>query len=261
MIDYHMHSTVSFDGQAAPEEMARAAAQAGLKEICFTDHVDYDPLGQLGVMAFDTAVYNAAYDDLEVPGLKIRRGMEFGLTHNNREQFREDLKRRPFDFVLGSIHFVDDLDVYFKEFWQGKTVFEAERRYLEATLDCVQIHDDFDVLAHLTYIGKSRSHHAPRTVPYAEHRELLDEILRVLARKGKGLEMNTSGMDRCGGFLPTADYFRRFKELGGEIVTVGSDAHDSQRVGQYSFEACEILKDIFGYVCTFEGRKPIFHKL
>ncbi|MBP3672967.1 MAG: histidinol-phosphatase HisJ family protein [Oscillospiraceae bacterium] len=261
MFDYHMHSTVSFDGQAAPEEMARAAAQAGLKEICFTDHVDYDPLGQLGVMAFDTAVYNAAYDDLEVPGLKIRRGMEFGLTHNNREQFREDLKRRPFDFVLGSIHFVDDLDVYFKEFWQGKTVFEAERRYLEATLDCVQIHDDFDVLAHLTYIGKSRSHHAPRSVPYEEHRELLDEILRVLARKGKGLEMNTSGMDRCGGFLPTADYFRRFKELGGEIVTVGSDAHDSQRVGQYSFEACEILKDIFGYVCTFEGRKPIFHKL
>ena len=261
MFDYHMHSTVSFDGQAAPEEMARAAAQAGLKEICFTDHVDYDPLGQLGVMAFDTAVYNAAYDDLEVPGLKIRRGMEFGLTHNNREQFREDLKRRPFDFVLGSIHFVDDLDVYFKEFWQGKSVFEAERRYLEATLDCVQIHDDFDVLAHLTYIGKSRSHHAPRSVPYEEHRELLDEILRVLARKGKGLEMNTSGMDRCGGFLPTADYFRRFKELGGEIVTVGSDAHDSQRVGQYSFEACEILKDIFGYVCTFEGRKPIFHKL
>ena len=261
MFDYHMHSTVSFDGQEAPEEMARAAAQAGLKEICFTDHVDYDPLGQLGVMAFDTAVYNAAYDDLEVPGLKIRRGMEFGLTHDNGEQFREDLKRRPFDFVLGSIHFVDDLDVYFKEFWQGKSVFEAERRYLEATLDCVQIHDDFDVLAHLTYIGKSRSHHAPRTVPYAEHRELLDEILRILAQKGKGLEMNTSGMDRCGGFLPTADYFRRFKELGGEIVTVGSDAHDSQRVGQYSFEACEILKDIFGYVCTFEGRKPIFHKL
>ena len=261
MFDYHMHSTVSFDGQASPVEMARAAAQAGLKEICFTDHLDYDPLGQMGVMAFDTAVYNAAYDDLEVPGLKIRRGMEFGLTHNNREQFREDLKRRPFDFVLGSIHFVDDLDVYFKEFWQGKTVFEAERRYMEATLDCVQIHDDFDVLAHLTYIGKSRSHHAPRPVPYAEHREFLDEILRILAQKGKGLEMNTSGMDRCGGFLPTADYFRRFKELGGEIVTVGSDAHDSQRVGQYSFEACEILKDIFGYVCTFEGRKPIFHKL
>ena len=82
-----------------------------------------------------------------------------------------------------------------------------------------------------------------------------------MAAKGKGLELNTSGMDRCGGFLPTPEYFRRFKELGGEIVTIGSDAHRSDRVGQYSSQACQVLADIFGYVCTFEGRKPIFHKL
>ena len=92
-------------------------------------------------------------------------------------------------------------------------------------------------------------------------RPVNNEILKVLVAKGKGLEMNTSGVDRCGGFLPTADYFRRFRELGGEIVTVGSDAHRCDRVGQYSLEACEVLKDIFGYVCTFEDRKPIFHKL
>jgi histidinol-phosphatase (PHP family) len=73
--------------------------------------------------------------------------------------------------------------------------------------------------------------------------------------------MNSSGVDRTGGFLPTADVVRRFRELGGEIVTIGSDAHKSDRVGQYSKEACDILKDIFGYVCTFEDRKPIFHKL
>ena len=261
MFDYHMHSRVSFDGHHTGLAMAQAALTAGLKEICFTDHLDYDPLGKMGVLAFDTAAYNAEYDNLELPGLKIRRGMEFGMTPDNRAQFREDLKRRPFDFVLGSIHFVDDLDVYFKEYWHDKTVFEAERRYLEATLDCVRIHDDFDVLAHLTYIGKTSSHHAPRPVPYEEHRELVDEILKTIAQKGKGLEMNSSGVDRCGGFLPTADYFRRFKELGGEIVTVGSDAHTASRVGQYSKDACDILKDIFGYVCTFEDRKPIFHKL
>lgn len=261
MFDYHMHSRVSFDGHCTGAEMALAAQRAGLQEICFTDHLDYDPLEQMGVMAFDTAAYNAEYDHLEVPGLKIRRGMEFGMTVDNREQFQKDLTRREFDFVLGSIHFVDDLDVYFQEFWTDKTVFEAERRYLEATLDCVRIHEDFDVLAHLTYIAKARSHHAPRPVPYGEHRDIVDEILRELARKGKGLEMNTSGMDRCGGYLPTADYFRRFRELGGEIVTVGSDAHDIRRVGQYSREACDILMDIFGYVCTFEERKPIFHKL
>ena len=261
MFDYHMHSRVSFDGHDTGESLAKAALSRGLKEICFTDHLDYDPLGQMGKLDFDTVAYNEEYDHLEIPGLKIRRGMEFGMDVHNVAQFREDLKRRHFDFVLGSIHFVDDLDVYFPEYWEGKTIFQAERRYLEATLESVRLHDDFDVLAHLTYIGKTTSHHAPRCVPFAEHRELIDEILKVLVAKGKGMEMNTSGVDRCGGFLPTADYFRRFKELGGEIVTVGSDSHRCDRVGQYTFEACEILKDIFGYVCTFEDRKPVFHKL
>ncbi len=261
MFDYHMHTVVSFDGHDRGLQMAQAAKAAGLKEICFTDHLDYDPLGKMGVLAFDTAAYNAEYDALEVPGLKIRRGMEFGMTVDNRAQFKKDLQRRPFDFVLGSIHFVDDLDVYFQEFWEGKTLIEAERRYLESTLECVKLHDDFDVLAHLTYIAKATANPAPRPVSYGEHREIVDEILKVVAAKGKGLEINTSGVDRCGGFLPTADYFRRFKELGGQIVTIGSDAHTASRVGQYSFEACSILKDIFGYVCTFEERKPIFHKL
>lgn len=261
MFDYHMHTIVSFDGHDRGIQMAQAAKAAGLKEICFTDHLDYDPLGKMGILAFDTDRYNAEYDTLEVPGLKIRRGMEFGMTVDNRAQFQADLNRRHFDFVLGSIHFVDDLDVYFDEYWKDKSVFEAERRYLEATLDCVRLHDDFDVLAHLTYIGKTSSHHAPRCVPYAEHEDLIDEILKTLAAKGKGMEMNTSGVDRCGGFLPTEDFFRRFKEFGGEIATIGSDAHTASRVGQYSFEACEILKSIFGYVCTFEDRKPIFHKL
>lgn len=261
MFDFHMHSRVSFDGHDTGLQMALAAKEAGLKEICFTDHLDYDPLGKMGVLAFDTDSYNREYNELEVPGLVIRRGMEFGMDTGNLELFRKDLQRRPFDFVLGSIHFVDDLDVYFDEYWDGKTVFEAERRYLEATLESVQLHNDFDVLAHLTYIAKARCHPAPRPVPYEEHREIIDEILKVLVRKGKGLEMNTSGVDRAGDFLPGPQMVRRFRELGGEIVTVGSDAHRANRVGQYSHEACEILKDVFGYVCTFAERKPVFHKL
>ena len=260
MYDFHMHSRVSFDGHDTGEAMARAALKAGLEEICFTDHVDYDPSGSIGDMAFDTARYNAEYDALELPGLKIRRGMEFGMTRENVSQFPQELKRRKFDFVLGSIHFVDGMDVYYEPFWRGKTVWQAERRCLEETLACVQLHSDFDVLAHLTYIGKTLAHPAPRPVPYEEHREIVDEILRILAQKGKGLELNTSGLDRCGGFLPTADYFRRFRELGGETATVAPDAHRTDRVGQYSREACTLLKEIFGYVCTFEDRKPIFHK-
>ena len=261
MFDYHMHSRVSFDGHDTGLDMAKAALAAGLKEICFTDHVDYDPLGRMGKLDFDTETYNAEYDHLEIPGLKICRGMEFGMDIHNLERFKKDLQRRDFDFVLGSIHFVDDLDVYFEPYWHGKTIFQAERRYLEATLESVKLHDDFDVLAHLTYISKAKYHPASRPVPYKEHWEIIDEILRVLAAKGKGMEMNTSGVDRCGDFLPSADIFRRFKELGGEIVTVGSDSHTCSRVGQHSHDACGILQDIFGYVCTFQDRRPIFHKL
>lgn len=261
MFDYHMHTRVSFDGSDSGARMAKAALDKGLKEICFTDHIDYDPLAKEQTMAFDTAAYNAEYEGLELPGLKIRRGMEFGMDLTNLAQFKQDLRRRPFDFVLGSVHFVDDVDVYYESYWAGKTQFQAERRFLEQTLACVELHEDFDVLAHLSFISKAWSNPSKRLLPYEEHRQIVDEILKVLVRKDKGLEMNTSGVDRCGGFLPTREYFCRFRELGGRIVTVGSDAHNSGRVGQYTHEACEILRDIFGYVCTFEGRKPIFHRL
>ena len=261
MFDFHMHSQVSFDGHDSAHRMVQAAADKGLREICFTDHIDYEPGAQKQTMVFDTGLYHETYDHLEYPQVMIRRGMEFGMLPDNAAQFKEDLKRAEFDFVLGSVHFTDGIDIYFEPYWTGKTIWQAERRYLEETLACVQAHDDFDVLGHLTYISKARAHPSPRPVPYEEHREIVDEILRVLVRKGKGMEMNTSGVDRCGDFLPYDVYFRRFKELGGEIVTVGSDAHTWGRVGQYTDRACAILKDIFGYVCTFEGRQPIFHKL
>ena len=261
MFDFHMHSRVSFDGHDTGLQLAQAAVQAGLKEICFTDHRDFLRKEREQTMLFDPAAYSAEYDALEVPGLTIRRGVEYGLYNDNAERMRQELKQRNYDFVLGSIHFVDDIDVYFAEYWQGKTVFEAQRRYFETMLECVRVHEDFDVLSHMTYLHKGAGSPVKTPLPLDDHREIIDEILRILAAKGKGLELNTSGMDRCGGFLPTPDYFRRFKELGGEIVTVGSDAHRADRVGQYSFEACQVLKDIFGYVCTFEGRKPMFHKL
>lgn len=261
MFDFHMHSTVSFDGESAARDMVMAAAAAGLKEICFTDHLDYDPLGLLTNSAFDTEVYNRTYDGLHHPDVKIFRGMEFGMLPDNWETFQSDLQRRHFDFVIGSVHFVDNLDIYYPIFWEGKTMEQAERRCLEQTLQCVKVHDGFDVLGHLTYPSKAAANPTHRPICYDTHRELIDEILRTLVEKGKGLEVNTSGMDVCGAYLPAADYLRRFKELGGEIVTVGSDAHDTRRVGQYCREASNMVQDIFGYVCTFADRKPTFHKI
>lgn len=261
MFDYHMHSKVSFDGKSDALDMALAAKERGLKEICFTDHIDREINVEKEIMVFDQRVYRDTYENLEVPGLKIRRGVEYGIKIGCADQAREDLKRYDYDFVLGSVHFVKELDVYMEPYWEGKNLQEAYREFMEETLACVREHDNFDVLGHLTFICKGRGNPSKELLHYKDYREIVDEILRELVRKGKGMEINTSGMDRCGGFLPTAEFFRRFKELGGEIVTIGSDSHNTERVGQYAGEACEIMKEIFGYVCTFEKRQPIFHKL
>lgn len=257
MYDFHLHSRVSFDGHDTGLAMALAAKEHGMEEICFTDHRDYGPLLN---MVFDPKKYHAEYDHLEVPGLTIRKGMEFGLTPDNMDKLHRDLQGEHYDFVLGSVHFVDGQDVYLKPYFLGKTVFEATRRHLEETLRCVQAHQEYDVLAHLTYIGKSRGNPTHEPVRYEDHRELIDAILAEVARHDKGLEVNTSGIDRCGGSLPTMDMVRRFRELGGKIVTIGSDAHDTDRAGQYCWEMAEQVKKVFGYVCTFENRQPVFHK-
>ena len=260
MFDYHMHTTVSYDGHGLPQEMADAAVAAGLKEICFTDHLDYMIRNPRAETSFRVEDYSRAYDGLTAPGLLIRRGVEVGLTPWNAEDLTADLSKRNYDFVLGSLHFIDDEDPYFPYFWENKTVEQAERMYFEEMYRCLQIHDDFDVLGHLTYISKVRAHPAPRLLPLQDYREIVAEIMKVLIRKGKGMEVNTSGMDRCGDYLPGAEYLRLFKDLGGRIVTVGSDAHAADRVGQYTMDACRMVSEIFGYVCTFENREPIFHK-
>ena len=261
MFDYHMHSRVSFDGHDSGQAMVMAAERAGLREICFTDHMDYVRGAQEQPMIFTEEDYSREYDHLHSTQVKIRRGMEYGLYPDNQAQMARDIARRDYDFVLGSVHFVDDLDVYFTPYWEGKTVFQAQRQYFQGMLACVRAGGDYDVLAHMTYLHKGKGSPVHTPLAYADHAESIDEILRTLAAQGQGLEMNTSGVDRCGGYLPTADYFRRFRELGGQIVTVGSDAHTSDRIGQYTREACQVLKEIFGYVCTFENRQPIFHKL
>ena len=261
MFDYHMHTAVSYDSKETPEAMLQAAANAGLKEICFTDHIDYDPLEPDHKIRFETEDYNRAYNHLQAEGIKIRRGFEFGMLPDNKAVFEQDVKRRHFDFVIGSTHFIDGLDPYFDPFWQCKTMDEAELRYFENVLACVQVHDDFDVLGHLTYISKAWANPTNRAIRFDAYREITDEIMRILVSKGKGMEINTSGKDPVGVFLPSVEYLRRFKELGGQIVTVGSDSHNAERVGQYCMDACKLACEIFGYVCTFEDRKPIFHKL
>ena len=261
MFDFHLHSDISFDSVCPAKEILAAAEQRGLKEICFTDHYEYNDVKDLPHDLFSLERYAEVYGPLSSDTVKIRRGVEFGMTHWNKEEFRALNERMHFDFVIGSVHCAGGSDPYFKEYWDGITPEEGFRKYLLQTLKCVKLHDEFDVLGHINYACKSEYNPTKKPLYYEDYPELCDEIMRILVQKGKGMEINTSGMDRVGEFLPSITYLKRFKELGGEIVTIGSDAHNAERVGQYAQEALDVLREVFGYVCTFENRAPIFHKL
>ena len=261
MFDFHMHSRVSFDSKGDPANMVRVAEERGLREICFTDHYDYNSEPAVAPDLFTVEGYAREYDGLTSNKLLIRRGVEFGLTTWNQKELEWLLSQRQFDFVIGSIHYAGGFDPYYPGYWNGKTLKEAFELYLEQSLACVRVHENYDVLGHLNYVCKSEHNPSHMPLRYEDYSDICDEIMKTVIAKGKGMEINTSGVDRVGDFLPSKTFLKRFKALGGEIVTVGSDAHDPSRVGQYTAEALEILKDIFGYVCTFENRKPLFHKL
>lgn len=261
MFDYHLHSRVSFDSACAPKDIVSAAEKAGLREICFTDHYDFNDAYRDQKDIFTIADYRAAYDNLASQKIKIRRGVEFGITQWNQKECDELLKNYDFDFVIGSVHYAGGYDPYFKEFWTHNGIDAAFERYLLQSLDCAKAHNDFDVLGHLNYVCKSAHNPTGKPLYYSDYADICDEIMKTLADKGIGMEINTSGVDRVGDFLPSIDFLKRFRSLGGEIITVGSDSHDGTRVGQYINEALEIAKEVFGYVCTFEKRRPIFHKL
>ncbi len=261
MFDFHLHSKVSFDSTEEPANIVAMAEKQGLKEICFTDHMDHHYLKDGKHDIFTIEEYNNTYDNLSSDKLKIRHGVEFGLTPWNQTEMDNFLSKRNFDFVLGSIHYADGYDPYYEEYWEHNSYEVAIEKYYQEVLFQVQSHKNFDVLGHLTYICKCSANPFKTPIPYKEKAEITDEIFKTLIANGKGIEVNTSGVDKTGAFLPSLDYIKRFRELGGEIITIGSDAHTASRVGQYTFDAIAMIKEVFPYVCTFENRQPIFQKI
>lgn len=262
MFDFHLHSSVSFDSSEHAFDMVKAAESLGLREICFTDHYEFsDTDGFIAEESFDIENYERVYGAIGSKSVKIGRGVEFGLTDNNQRELDELCQRLDFDFVIGSVHRVNGVDPWYAPFWEKYELYEGFEVYLTRMLDYVRAHDNFDVLGHLTHVSKCPFNVTRTPLLYKDYADVCDEIMRTLAEKGKGMEINTSGVDRVGEFLPSLEFVRRFRELGGEIITVGSDAHNTARVGQYIDGALEIAKDVFGYVCTFEKRRPIIHKL
>lgn len=259
--DFHVHTDFSGDSDTPMEDMVKRAIREGLTKICFTDHMDYNYPEQYSVnFMLDVKSYLDRIEEMTESykdRIKIYKGIELGLVPENGAWYRELLGRYSFDFIIGSSHVVDNLDPYYPEYWEDKEEEKGYRRYFQTILDNMKAFNDFDSYGHIDYIvryGPNKN----RNYTYEKYADLIDEILITLINKEKALEINTSGykygLDQS---HPHKDIIKRYRELGGEYITIGSDAHRPEHLA-YDFKKMEeILKSLgFHYYTIFEQRNP-----
>jgi histidinol-phosphatase (PHP family) len=256
-IDYHMHTRFSADSEASPKEHIQQAIRLGLDEICFTDHRDFyypDCPFELDV---DTYFQELKKLQKEFENqITIKIGLEIGLDLDYIQDINEFVNAYEYDYVVGSIHVIHQTEFYDPAlFFNGKTKEQAHREFFENTLECVKAFDCFDCLGHLDYICRYGPY-PDKSVQHELYQDIIDDIFKVLIKKGKGIEVNTSGYkDRqvCG--FPTFEQVQRYYDLGGRIITVGTDSHTSERVGEHVAEVLSKYQEIgFKDVSTFTKR-------
>lgn len=263
--DTHMHTSFSGDSDAAPESMAAAAARLGLGGICITDHLDIDYPDNPDQFLLDPDAYDTGIRRLQAKfrdRLPIRFGIELGLQPHLAQTYHDLLAAHDFDFVIGSSHVVHGADPYYPAYYQGRSERQAYLEYFASILENVAAFDAFDVYGHIDYVvryGPNKN----RDYSYRAYSEIIDEVLKTLIEKGKGIEINTGGFRYgLGHPNPTEDILKRYREFGGEIITVGADAHAPEDIAFDFQKVPEILKSCgFRYFTVFKNRKPEFIRL
>lgn len=263
--DYHLHSCFSSDSDESITNILDSAIAKGMDSICLTDHMDYDfPITEPGcTFSLDIPGYTKELErfrDIYHEKIKLNIGMELGLQPHISSQNHHLVNSYPFDFVIASTHVVNGADPYHKEYWKNNSIKDSLTVYFNDILTCISNFDDFDVYGHLDYIIR----YIPNksfTFCYDDYSDTIDLILKKLIAMGKGIEINTGGYKYgLNSPNPSITIAKRYRELGGEIITIGSDAHTADYVG-YCFENIpNFLKEAgFNYYNTFENRIPIKH--
>lgn len=276
--DYHTHTYYSDDSDYPMEVLVQDAILKGIDEICFTDHVDYgikgdwedlsdfyDSKQKIGrpVMNVKYGAYHAEISRLqrEYAGkIVLRTGMEFGMQTHTIPQFQKLFSSYPLDFVILSCHQVGDKEFYKDDFQKNLSQKEYNEKYYEEIRKTIAVYKDYCVLGHLDLIKRYDS---VEIYSASNLKDLIEDILKTAIYDGKGIEVNTSSI-RYGlpDWTPSWDILEMYKQLGGEILTIGSDAHEVGHLGAYIPQAMKELKERgFKYICTYEKMKPIFHKL
>lgn len=280
--DYHVHTEFSDDSNYPMEQVIKDAITKGFDELCFTDHVDYgikkdwDEPGemiyrkggagepdQMPVANVDYPVYYKTFQkmkELYQDKISLKFGLEFGMQAHTVEKYEKLFSRYPFDFIILSVHEIEDKEFWDQGFQEGRTQQEYNERYYEEMLYLVQNYHNYSVLGHMDLITR---YDKAGVYPFEKLKPILTKILKIVITDGKGIEVNTSS-HRYGlkDLTPSRDILKLYKELGGKIITIGSDSHKPEHLGAFVDETKEELRSLgFEYICTFDKMKPVYHKL
>lgn len=276
LADYHVHTSFSDDSTYPLRQVALDALRLNLDEVCFTEHVDY------GVKPEWNSPTDARFEDgrpvtncpygpyleeldrvRDELGDKIAllAGLELGVQTTTLEQNRALVERlgERLDFIICSVHQVGNLEFWNGDFQRGRSQEEIHRAYYEELLGVVGAFDGYSVLGHLDLI---RRYDPFGDYPFERVRDVVAEILRRVIADGKGIEVNTSGIRYgLGDFQPSRQVLELYRDLGGTIVTAGSDSHKPEHLGSYLRLAYRELEDLgFEGIWTFHRGEPALHR-
>lgn len=267
--DYHLHSYFSGDSDTPMEDMVLQGLRLGLSELCFTEHMDMDfparTPEEAGMFEVNTDSYLYEFATLKAKyadKISLHFGIELGVQPHLKKELSVYAKSFPFDFIIASSHVCNKKDPYYPAFYEGRSDEEAYREYFSSILDNIKAFQNFDVYGHLDYVvryGVTKD----ADYSYDKYKDILDAVLEALLEHEKGIEINTGAIGYDLRELnPCTALIRRYRKLGGEIITIGSDAHKPEVIARGFDRAAAVLRECgFKYYTTFENRMPEFHRI
>ncbi len=267
IFDSHTHSDNSPDAQHSVTFMCEKAIAQKVLGLCITDHCELRTYEQ---EHYETRIAQSVFEARKARKifngrLSVRCGIELSDILYDPAHVQRLLEQYTFDLVLASQHnTADGTDIYYTNFkeWSATDVDTYLQWYFE-TLIALAKWNNFDILAHLTYPVRYITGVHKISVDLHRYDDQIDTLLRILVQNGKGIEINTSGLGQeLGDTMPPLTYVKRYRELGGEYITLGSDAHTADAIGHGIQAGMQMLLDSgFQYFTFYEERCPLQMKI
>lgn len=265
MFDCHTHTRFSADSTMDAVEACETALKLGLQGLAFTDHLDIDYPDTDEFININYDEYFSAISIIKedyAGRLKILKAIEVGIQPHVIDASLNIINNRPFDYVLASVHIIDGFDPYTRIYYNDRSKKEAYERYLEEIYFMITHFDNFDMVGHFEYIIRY-AQYVDRSLRYVDHSDIFDLILKTLIMQGRGFEVNTGTyMDTTLTMEYDTALIKRYRELDGELVCLGSDAHRIGHIGMRFDYFAQLLRNAgFKYTVHYENRKPVYDKL